>query len=174
MKTIVLVGLMGAGKTRIGQELARLLKCPFCDSDKEIERAAGLEIAEIFERLGEVEFRKGEKKVILRLLSEHAGVMATGGGAFMQPDIRSAIKNNSTSVWLRASVDTLVERASRTNHRPLLRGVDKKEKLQELIDIRYPVYAEADIVVDTDGRSASETAKLIKAALDTYRKEGRA
>lgn len=166
---IVLVGLMGAGKTRIGQELARQLKRPFFDSDKEIEAAAGLSIPEIFARLGETEFRRGEKQVILRLLArDDQQVIATGGGAFMQEDIRQQIKNRSVSVWLRARVETLVERASRTDHRPLLRGVDKKAKLEELIALRYPVYAEADIVIDTDDCNAAETARLIRQRLATF------
>lgn len=164
-KPIVLIGLMGAGKSRIGIELARLLNRPFCDSDKEIEAAAGLDIPEIFDRLGEKAFRDGERKVLLRLLAGKDRVIATGGGAFMQEDIRAAVKEQSISIWLRAKVETLTERTSRGDHRPLLRGVDKKEKLQELIDLRYPVYAEADVAIDTDGQMPRETAAAIRDAL---------
>jgi len=158
---IVLVGLMGSGKSRVGIELARLMKLPFVDADKEIERAAGMKIPEIFERLGEAEFRAGEKKVMLRLLSAGDKVLASGGGAFIQPDIRTAVKKYAVSVWLKASLETLVERTSRTDHRPLLRGVDRAAKLQELMDKRYPLYAEADITVITDNQSPKEMARRI-------------
>lgn len=160
-RIIVLVGLMGAGKSRVGIELARLMKRPFVDADKEIERAAGMKIPEIFERLGEPEFRAGEKKVMLRLLGEGEKVLASGGGAFIQPDIRAAVKTYAVSVWLKASLETLVERTSRTDHRPLLRGVDRAAKLQELMDKRYPLYAEADITVITDNQSPKEMARRI-------------
>lgn len=157
---------MGAGKSRVGQELSRLMNWPFCDSDREIEAAAGLTIQEIFDRFGETGFRQGEKGVLLRLLgSETPTIIASGGGAFIQPDIRDAVRHNAVSVWLRAEIDTLAERAARTSHRPLLKGIDKKQKLRELAEARNPVYAEADIVIDTDGQSPQETAKIVHAAL---------
>lgn len=165
-QTIVLVGLMGSGKTRVGIELSRLLKLPFVDSDKEIERAAGLSIPEIFEKFGEKEFRNGEKKVMLRLLSEGGKVLASGGGAFIQEDIRKAVKDKAVSVWLKADLETLVERTSRTSHRPLLRGTDPAAKLKELMDARYPIYAEADITVHTDEQSPKDMAKRIKMELE--------
>lgn len=164
----MLVGLMGSGKSRVGMELARLLKLPFIDSDKEIERAAGMTIPEIFERFGEREFREGEKKVVLRLLSGGAKVLASGGGAFINPDIRAAVKERAVSVWLKASLETLVERTSRTDHRPLLKGVDKAEKLRQLMDARYPVYAEADITVLTDNQSPRQMARRIVEELATH------
>lgn len=165
-QTIVLVGLMGSGKTRVGLELSKLLKLPFVDSDKEIERAAGLSIPEIFEKFGEKEFRNGEKKVMLRLLSEGGKVLASGGGAFIQEDIRKAVKDRAVSVWLKADLETLVERTSRTSHRPLLQGGDPAAKLKELMDARYPIYAEADITVLTDAQSPKDMAKRIKMELE--------
>ncbi len=168
---IVLIGLMGSGKSRVGIELSRLLKMPFIDSDKEIEKAAGMSIPEIFERLGEPEFRVGEKKVMLRLLDSGPKVLASGGGAFIQPDIRGAVKDKAVSVWLKASLETLVERTSRTDNRPLLRGVDRKEKLSQLIDARYPVYAEADITVVTDEQSPRHMARIIIEQLEKWKSD---
>lgn len=165
---IVLVGLMGSGKSRVGGELARLLKLPFVDSDKEIEKAAAMSIPEIFEKHGEQSFRDGEKKVMLRLLSGGPKVLASGGGAFMQPDIRAAVKEHAISVWLKASLETLVERTSRKNNRPLLRGVDPAVKLQELMDVRYPIYAEADITIMTDAQSPRHMARMIREKLEEY------
>jgi shikimate kinase len=165
-RSIVLVGLMGCGKSRVGMELAKLLKLPFVDSDREIENAAGLTILEIFERFGESAFRSGEKKVMLRLLSGAPKVLATGGGAFIQPDIRKNIKEKAISVWLKADLDTLVERTSRTDRRPLLQETDPRRKLQELMDARYPIYAEADITVVTDRQTPHDMAKRIRQALD--------
>lgn len=168
---IVLVGLMGSGKTRVGMALARLLKRPFIDSDKEIEIAAGMPITDIFAKFGESYFRAGEKKVMLRLLEQGECVIATGGGAFIQDDIRAAIKKHAFSIWLKADVETLVERTSRTDHRPLLRGVDKTEKLSALVDARYPVYAEADLTVDTDGGTPQDMARVIKDKIAEIAKE---
>lgn len=172
-QTVVLIGLMGAGKSRTGIELARLLHLPFFDSDREIEQAAGLSIPDIFENYGEKEFRTVEKKVLRRLLSGDPKVIATGGGAFLQPEIRTMIGNKATSVWLKARLETMLERTSRTDRRPLLRGVDKKEKLQELINARYTVYATADIAVDTDDRHPKETAKNIAALLAQHGKSNK-
>lgn len=152
---------MGSGKTRVGTALAKLMSRPFLDSDQEIEKASGFSVAEIFQRFGEEEFRRGEKEVILRLLTRKGIILASGGGAFIQPAVRQAVKKNAVSIWLKAEVDTLVERASRTSHRPLLQGVDKKKKMQELMEVRYPVYAEADITVVTDGSTPTLTAKKI-------------
>lgn len=160
-KTIVLVGLMGAGKSRTGIELAKVLKRPFFDSDREIEQAANLSIPDIFDSYGEKEFRNVEKKVLLRLLEGDNKVLATGGGAFLQKEIRDIIKEKAISVWLNADLDTLLERTSRTDRRPLLRGENKAEKLKELIDVRYPVYAEADMTIDTAGKTPQETARMI-------------
>ena len=150
MKSIALVGLMGAGKTRVGREVARILDIPFVDADREIECAAGCSVQEIFELYGEDGFRDGERKVISRLLKDGPIVLATGGGAFINDDTRRRIKEKAISVWLRADIDLLVKRTSRTNHRPLLQNVDVRQVLNELIEKRYPIYAEADIVVDCE------------------------
>ena len=147
--TVVLVGLMGAGKTSVGRRLAERLGVAFTDADDEIERAAGLTIPEIFATHGEAEFRRGEEQVIARLLRGAPGVLATGGGAFMSETTRRAIREGAVSVWLRSDLDTLVERVSSRTNRPLLDGRDARETLGALIDIRYPQYAEADLVVDS-------------------------
>lgn len=150
-KTIVLVGLMGAGKTSIGKRLAKSLNVDFRDSDIVIEEKTGCSIAEIFETSGEAYFRKLEQETIRDLLtSQKPHVLATGGGAFMNPETRAFIKENALSVWLRAELDVLVERVSRKDHRPLLEKGDKREILSKLIEARYPAYAEADLVVDSD------------------------
>jgi shikimate kinase len=169
-KSIVLVGLMGAGKSRVGLELARLMGLPFLDVDREIERAAGMKIPDIFERLGEPEFRKGERRVMLRLLNEERRILAAGGGAFIQPEIRAAVKEKAISIWLKATLETLVERTSRNNNRPLLRNTDRTEKLRELMETRYPVYAEASITVTTDEQTPVEMARRIMEELAVYEK----
>ncbi|MFH1157368.1 MAG: shikimate kinase [Pseudomonadota bacterium] len=165
-RIIVLVGLMGSGKSRTGREVASLLKVPFVDADREIELAANCTVAEIFERFGEKEFRKLEKQVMGRLLSGGAIVLASGGGAFIQPEIRGIIKQRAISIWLKADLDTLIERTSRNNRRPLLQGVDPAKRLRELMDARYPVYAEADITVVTDRQTPQDAALHIKDELD--------
>ena len=147
-KNIVLVGLMGAGKTRVGREIAMILDMPFVDADREIENAAGCSVQEIFEMYGEQGFREGELRVIERLLQEGPLVLATGGGAFINEKTRENIKESSVSVWLRADLDLLVERTGRTNHRPLLQNTDPRKVLQELMNKRDPIYALADITVE--------------------------
>lgn len=167
---IVLVGLMGSGKSRIGKELARQLKLPFFDADAEIEKAAAHTIPEIFNKYGEAEFRRGEREVIQRLLSGSPKVVASGGGAFIQPLIREMIARDGISVWLRARLETLVRRTSRTDHRPLLRVADPAERLRQLMDERYPVYALADITVDADDKTPRQTASDIRSQLaDIYK-----
>lgn len=148
-RPIVLVGLMGAGKSSIGRRLAQRLDLPFVDADKEIEVAAGCTIEEIFERFGEAAFRDGERRVILRLLDQSPHVLATGGGAFMDPVVRARVHEVAVSIWLHAEIELLVKRVSRRNNRPLLKGDDPHAVLTRLIDQRYPVYAEADIRVDS-------------------------
>jgi len=158
--------MMGSGKTRVGIELARLIGLPFVDSDQEIERAANLTVSEIFEKFGESEFRLKEKQIMLRLLAGKACVLASGGGGFIQPEIRSAIKKQAISIWLNADIDILVERTSRNSNRPMLQGTIIKDKLQQLMDVRYPIYAESDITVVTDGQTPQDTARLIKMEID--------
>lgn len=148
-RPIVLVGLMGAGKSTIGKRLATALGVDFVDSDTEIAEAAGCSISEIFETYGESMFRDLEKRVLHRLLTSAPCVIATGGGAFMNPEIRAEIKERTLSLWLRAELGVLVERVSRRDTRPLLKTGDKSEILKRLIDERYPVYAEADITIDS-------------------------
>lgn len=148
-RTIVLVGLMGSGKTTIGRRLAGALRLPFRDADHEIEEAAGLSVADIFSIHGEAEFRRGERRIIARLLSEPAHVLATGGGAFMDPETRAAIRAAAVSVWLRADLETLMRRVERREGRPLLAAANPREIMERLIFDRYPIYAEADFVVDS-------------------------
>lgn len=149
-KSIVLVGLMGAGKSTIGKRLATVLGVPFVDSDSEIMEAAGCSIADIFELYGEQVFRDLEQRVMLRLLKETPRVIATGGGAFINPAIREEIGAHGLSVWLKAELEVLVERVSRRDTRPLLKSGDKKEILSRLMEDRYPVYGQADIVIDSN------------------------
>lgn len=167
-ETIVLVGLMGAGKSHIGRELAKLTANKFYDADHEIEEAAGCSISDIFANYGEQAFRDGEKKVIARLLDEKPIILATGGGAFMNDETRGLILENAISVWLKADLEVLVERTSRTNHRPLLQQGDAREILQELIDKRYPIYAEADIEVTTGQEAPRQMAETVLKAVTDY------
>lgn len=167
-KSIVLVGLMGAGKTSVGRKLAAQLEIPFVDADQEIEAAAGCTIEDFFELYGEPAFREGEEKVILRLLNGGPQVLATGGGAFMSESIRKAIAETGISVWLRADLDTLAKRTGRRGGRPLLKGKNPREKLKKLIEQRYPVYEQADIVVDTGHESIDLTTNSIVEELDIF------
>lgn len=163
-KSVVLVGLMGAGKSHIGRRLAQRLKLTFVDADQEIEKAAGRPIEDIFREFGEDEFRQGERRVIARLLDADKIVLATGGGAFMSDETRERILENSISVWLRADLDLLLKRTSRRDNRPLLKTGDPREILQRLIDERYPVYAQADITVDSvDGPGGTTLNRVVDA-----------
>jgi shikimate kinase len=164
-RTIVLVGLMGAGKTKIGRRLALRLNLPFFDSDTEIETAAGETIEEIFRNRGEAVFRDGERRVIGRLLSQPTHVLATGGGAFMDPVTRAMIARRGVAVWLRADLDVLVARVARRHDRPLLQVKDPRTVLADLIERRHPIYAEADIVVDSGESAPEATATRVIAGL---------
>ena len=146
-RSLVLIGLMGAGKSSIGKRLANALNVPFTDADTEIEKAAGKSINEIFEEDGEVFFRDGEYRVISRLLREPGQVLATGGGAFMKAETREEITKAGISVWLKADLDLLMSRVSRRDTRPLLRRENPAGIMAKLIEDRYPVYAQADITV---------------------------
>lgn len=153
---------MGAGKSCIGRLLAAELELPFVDADKEIEAAAGCSVEDIFAAHGEAAFRDGERRVIARLLTQPKMVLATGGGAFMDPETRKLILDRATSVWLRADVDLLARRTARRNNRPLLKRGDPREILGRLIKERYPVYAEADVTVDSvDGPPEMTLARVL-------------
>ena len=163
-RTIVLVGLMGAGKTKIGRRLAIRLGLPFFDSDQEIQAAAGETIEEIFANRGEPAFRDGERRVIARLLGGSVHVLATGGGAFMDPVTRAVIARRGVSLWLRADLDVLVQRVSRRADRPLLKAGDPRAILGELIERRHPIYAKAEVTVDSgDGSSETTVSRAIAA-----------
>ncbi|MCR4379086.1 MAG: shikimate kinase [Rhodospirillales bacterium] len=164
-RPIVLIGLMGAGKSSVGRRLAKKLGLSFIDSDDEIEKAAGCTIEDIFDRFGEAEFRQGEKRVMERLLDEGPMVLATGGGAFMNSDIRARILAKGTAVWLRAGLEALFERTSRRGGRPLLKTSDPRKTLETLIKERYPVYEEAPIIIDTDTETLDSTVDSIIEAL---------
>ena len=168
-KTVVLVGLMGAGKSAIGRRLAARLHLPFIDADTEIEAAAGCTIAESFARDGEAVFRSVERRIITRLLTEQpVHILATGGGAFMDPDTRAAIRAHGLSVWLRAELDVLLARTARRTHRPLLNSGDPKEILSRLMTARYPVYAEAELTVISDERPPEATVEQVIEALEAH------
>ena len=165
-KTLVLVGMMGAGKTSVGRRLASILGVPFKDADVEIEAAAGCTINEIFERFGEPAFRSGERKVIARLLADPPHVLAAGGGAFIDAETRQRIKERAVSVWLRAPLELLIQRVLRKDTRPLLRNTDSHATLERLLREREPIYAEADIVIESDEGPHDVVVKRIIAALN--------
>jgi shikimate kinase len=164
-RTVALVGLMGAGKSAIGKRLALRLGWPFVDADDEIERAAGCTISEFFERFGEAEFRTGERRVIQRLLEGPSHVLSTGGGAYMDPETRAMMRKHAITVWLRADLDVLYDRVRKRAHRPLLRRGDPREILARLMNQRYPVYAEADLVVESTAQPADVTTDQVLEAL---------
>lgn len=148
-RSIVLVGLMGVGKSTVGRRLARRLGLPFVDSDEEIERAADHEIKEIFDRFGEASFRDGERRVIRRLIAGERKVIATGGGAFIDDETRALILDTCVAIWLDAEAETLAKRVSRRNHRPLLAGKDPLPFLRDLAEVRSPVYSQAHVRVSS-------------------------
>jgi len=164
-KTIALVGLSGVGKSSIGRRLASALGMPFRDADTEVETAAGRPISEIFQQYGEQAFRDGERRVIARLLTDPPHVLATGGGAFMNPETRALIKARAISVWLKADVDILARRVGRKENRPLLAGKDPLEVLAAQAEQRYPAYAEADITVETGDTPHQVAVEAIMRAL---------
>jgi shikimate kinase len=166
--SIVLVGLMGVGKSCIGRNLAARLGLPFVDADTEIEIAAQCSIPEIFERHGEAYFRDGERRVISRLLDASPQILATGGGAYLSPATRDLIRERGVAVWLRGDLDLLVKRTSRRDNRPLLKKGDPREILQRLIDERYPIYAEADITVDSADGPPEITLDRVISALTSF------
>ncbi len=164
-RSVVLVGLMGAGKTSIGRRLAARLGLPFRDADTEIEAAAGATVPEIFDRFGEAEFRSGERRVIARLLAGDPLVLATGGGAYMDEQTRATIRREAVCIWLRARLPTLLRRVAGRSHRPLLNGGDPAEVMQRLMTTRHPIYAEADIIVDCGDENPDATTGHVLDAL---------
>ena len=164
-RTIALVGMMGVGKSTVGKKLADSLSAPFVDSDDEIERAAGLSVHEIFRMHGEPEFRRGERRVIERLLNGPPIVLATGGGAYMDPDTRALLKQTATTIWLRADLDLIWKRVNRRDTRPLLKQENPKQVLADLLTVRAPIYAEADFAIDSGDGPASDAVKAIREAM---------
>jgi shikimate kinase len=158
----------GAGKSSVGRKLAAQLAISFFDADSEIETAARMSVAQIFERFGESEFRQGERRVIARLLEQPRHVLATGGGALIDPETRALIKAKTISVWLRVDIDILLARTARRGDRPLLKGNDPRAILKKLLAERERLYAEADIVVDGDDRPPEETAARVLEALRAF------
>lgn len=169
-RTIALVGLMGAGKSTVGKRLADVLGRDFYDSDHEIEKAAGLSISDIFSIHGEAEFRRGERKVLERLLGEAPHVLATGGGAYLDPDTRALLRERAVTVWLNADLETLWKRVQKRNTRPLLKDADPKGVLRRLFEEREPIYAQADLSVTSLDGPHQTTVDAILAALDTWGK----
>ena len=164
-RPIVLVGMMGAGKTTVGRRLATRLSRHFVDSDEEIEKAAGMTIEDIFAAHGEADFRAGEVRVIARLLKDRDLVLGTGGGAFMNAETRALVKSSAVSVWIKAEFELLFQRVQRRSNRPLLKTANPRQTLQELIDRRYPVYAEADVTVVSEDVPQDQVASAVIDAL---------
>ncbi len=167
-RTVALVGLMGAGKTTVGRRLAKTLGIPFIDADSEIEAAAGCTINDIFEIHGEAEFRRGEYQVIERVLANPPHVLATGGGAFINPKTRLLIDKSAVSVWLRADLDVLMKRINKKENRPLLKKNGPRDVMEKLMKERYPIYAQANIVVDSIDGPHDITVKTIIDSLADY------
>lgn len=168
-RTVALVGLMGAGKTTVGRRLASALELPFADADTEIVTAAGQSVEEIFALHGECAFRRGERNVIARLLAGPVHVLATGGGAFINPETRALMKQRAVSVWLKAPLDVLMKRVEKRDNRPLLKEDDPRAVMQRLMTDRYPIYAEADITVESAHGPHNVTVSAIIAALHAHR-----
>jgi shikimate kinase len=167
-RLIVLVGMMASGKTSVGRLLGQRLGLPFMDADHEIETAAHMTVPEIFARHGEPYFRSGEKRVIARLLGTGPAVLATGGGAFMNAETREAVAARGISVWLKADADTIVRRARRRSNRPLLQTNDPEKTVRELMASRYPVYALADVTVESEDGPHENTVDAVLAALANH------
>ncbi len=167
-RTLVLVGLMGAGKTAVGKRAAARLGLSFVDADQEIETAAGCTIPDIFERYGEPAFRDLERRVIARLMRDPVQVLSTGGGAFMDPQTRAVIAEFGLSVWLKAELSVLAARTAKRSNRPLLRGGDPKELLAQLMERRHPVYALANLTVESRDGPVEETVDRVLAAIDAH------
>ncbi len=167
-RSVVMIGLMGCGKSSVGRRLANAIGLPFTDADEEIERAAGKSIPDIFADYGEAHFRDRECRIIERLLRTGPQILATGGGAYMRPETRQMIAASGIAVWLRADLPVLMNRVLRRDNRPLLKTADPEAKMRELINERYPVYALADITVDSRETSHEDTVRQVISALERY------
>lgn len=167
-RPIVLIGMMGVGKSTVGRKLSQALDLPFADADDEIEKAAQMSVSDIFTQFGEVDFRNGERRVIARMMDGGPAVIATGGGAFIQDETRQLILDKGIAVWLDSDVDTLVDRVSRKDTRPLLRGGDTREIVTRMKAEREPYYAQAPIKVMTDTGPHGEAVNRILKALDQW------
>lgn len=167
-RPIVLVGLMGSGKTSVGKRLAARLALPFVDADAEIETAASLTIPEIFEKHGEAYFRAGEARVMTRLIDGGPRVVATGGGAFINAETRAAVRAKGLSVWLKADLDVLMKRVRRRQDRPLLKAEDPEAVMRRLIDERYPLYAEADLTIHSHDQPHEAVVEEVVAAMAAH------
>jgi shikimate kinase len=169
-KIILLVGLMGSGKTSVGKRLARKLSLPFVDGDQEIEKAAGLSLVDVLKCFGEKEYRAGEERVMLRLLKGQPCVLASGGGSFVADKTRKLAKTNAVTIWLKADINTLYHRTAGRTRRPFLLGDDAtvKNKLQEYIKEEYPYYSQADIVVETKEERVENTVRRVVSAINGF------
>jgi shikimate kinase len=173
-RSIVLVGLMGAGKSTIGRRLAQKLDLAFVDADAEIEQAAGKSVQDIFRDHGEASFREGERRVIARLLESGPQVLATGGGAFMNEETRNNISRRGIAVWLKADIELLMKRVRRRDNRPLLKADNPEEVMQTLIEQRYPVYGRADIIVESRDVPHSSIVSDVIRAVAAYQRAQKA
>jgi len=169
-KSVVFVGMMGAGKSTVGRRLAFQLNMNFIDTDVEIENAAQLSISEIFADYGEKHFRDIEKKIIIRLLKENKGVISVGGGAFMDESLREHIREQGISIWLHADFDTLMKRVHNQEHRPLLTQDDPEKVMRNLIEKRYPIYQQSDISIANNDLSLDKTMQIVLSSLYNYLK----
>ncbi len=167
-RALVFVGLMGAGKSVIGKRVATMLHLPFYDSDQEIEKASKMTITELFKVYGESEFRALEQRVILNLIKKSPLVLATGGGAYINQDIRKAIHQKGISIWLKADLDILMQRVSKRKTRPLLQTANPKETMQKLMEQRYPIYAKANLTINTHKESRLTVAKNVIRSVQHY------
>lgn len=169
-KIILLVGLMGSGKTSVGKRLAKKLGLPFVDGDQEIEKAAGLSLVDVLKCFGEEEYRAGEQRVMKRLLQGHACVLASGGGSFVPEQTRELARQNAITVWLKADVETLYHRTAGRKHRPFLKANDEqlKYRLEEYIQDEYPYYSEADIVVETKEEAVEKTVDRVIKSIESF------
>lgn len=169
-KIILLVGLMGSGKTSVGKRLAKKLNLPFVDGDQEIEKAAGLSLVDVLKCFGEEEYRAGEKRVMKRLLQGSPCVLASGGGSFVAEQTRELAKLHAITIWLKADIDTLYNRTTGRKHRPFLEGNDShlKNKLEKYISEEYPYYSEADIIVETKEEQVDNTVLRVVEAIESF------